>query len=139
MRMTAAWQAEKEQVQETQKLKERLDQARSEVEVAQRRGDLARASELLYGVIPDIEKKLAASSDGKLVNEAVTEEQIAAVVSRWTGIPVDKMMEGERDKLLRMEEQSAQARRRPGGGAEGGRQCGAARARRPAGSEPADR
>ena len=92
-------------MQETQKLKERLDQARSEVEIAQRRGDLARASELLYGVIPDIEKKLAASSDGKLVNEAVTEEQIAGVVSRWTGIPVDKMMEGERDKLLRMEEQ----------------------------------
>ena len=103
--LTAAWQAEKEQVQETQKLKERLDQARSEVEIAQRRGDLARASELLYGVIPEIEKKLAASSDGKLVNEAVTEEQIAGVVSRWTGIPVDKMLEGERDKLLRMEEQ----------------------------------
>ncbi len=103
--LTAAWQAEKEQVQDTQKLKERLDQARSEVEIAQRRGDLARASELLYGVIPDIEKKLAASSDGKLVNEAVTEEQIAGVVSRWTGIPVDKMMEGERDKLLRMEDQ----------------------------------
>ncbi|MFZ0087917.1 MAG: ATP-dependent chaperone ClpB [Solirubrobacteraceae bacterium] len=103
--LTAKWQAEKEQVQETQKLKERLDQARSEVEIAQRRGDLARASELLYGVIPEIERKLAASSDGKLVNEAVTESQIAGVVSRWTGIPVDKMMEGERDKLLRMEEQ----------------------------------
>ena len=71
--LTAKWQAEKEQVQETQKLKERLDQARSEVEIAQRRGDLARASELLYGVIPEIERKLAASSDGKLVNEAVTE------------------------------------------------------------------
>ncbi|MFI4983031.1 MAG: AAA family ATPase, partial [Nevskiales bacterium] len=103
--MTTAWQAEKEQVQETQKLKERLDQARSEVEIAQRRGDLTRASELLYGVIPDIEKKLAAASDGRLVNEAVTEEQIAAVVSRWTGIPVDRMLEGERAKLLRMEEQ----------------------------------
>ena len=103
--MTTKWQAEKEQVQETQKLKERLDQARSEVEIAQRRGDLARASELLYGVIPDIEKQLAASSDGKLVNEAVTELQIAGVVSRWTGIPVDKMLEGERDKLLRMEDQ----------------------------------
>src|ERR1700722_8497059 len=104
-KLNAAWQAEKEQVQDTQKLKERLDQARSEVEIAQRRGDLARASELLYGVIPEIERKLAASSDGKLVNEAVTESQIAGVVSRWTGIPVDKMMEGERDKLLRMEEQ----------------------------------
>ncbi len=103
--MTAAWQAEKEKVADTQKLKERLDQARSEVEVAQRRGDLARASELMYGVIPDIERQLAASADGKLVNEAVDEQAIAAVVSRWTGIPVDKMLEGERDKLLRMEDE----------------------------------
>jgi ATP-dependent Clp protease ATP-binding subunit ClpB len=102
--LTAAWQAEKGKVQETQKLKEQLDSARNDVEIAQRRGDLARASELLYGVIPDIERQLASSADGKLVNEAVTEEQIAQVVSRWTGIPVDKMMEGERDKLLRMEE-----------------------------------
>ena len=68
-------------MQETQKLKERLDQARSEVEIAQRQGDLARASELLYGVIPDIEKKLAAASDGKLVNEAVTER---ADRRRWS-------------------------------------------------------
>src|SRR3984957_15487669 len=103
--MTAAWKSEKDQLQETQKLKERLDQARSEVEVAQRRGDLARASELMYGVIPDIERQLQKSSDGKLVNEAVTEEGIAAVVSRWTGVPVDKMLEGERDKLLRMEDE----------------------------------
>jgi ATP-dependent Clp protease ATP-binding subunit ClpB len=103
--MTAAWKSEKDQVQETQKLKEQLDQARSEVEVAQRRGDLGRASELLYGVIPEIERKLAKSSDGKLVNEAVTPEGIAAVVSRWTGIPVDKMLEGERAKLLRMEDE----------------------------------
>jgi ATP-dependent Clp protease ATP-binding subunit ClpB len=101
---TAAWKAEKDQLLETQKLKERLDQARSEVEVAQRRGDLARASELMYGVIPDIERQLAKSSDGKLVNEAVTEESIAGVVSRWTGVPVDKMLEGERGKLLRMED-----------------------------------
>ncbi len=103
--MTAAWKAEKDQVTETQKLKEQLDQARSEVEVAQRRGDFARAGELTYGIIPDIERKLAKSSDGKLVNEAVTEEAIAAVVSRWTGVPVDKMLEGERAKLLRMEDE----------------------------------
>ncbi len=103
--MTAAWNAEKGQVAETQKLKEELDRARSEVEVAQRRGDLGRASELMYGVIPEIEKKLAASGDGKLVNEAVTEQDIAGVVSRWTGIPVDKMLEGERAKLLRMEDE----------------------------------
>jgi len=103
--MTAAWQAEKGKLADTQKLKERLDQARGEVEIAQRRGDLARASELLYGVIPDIERSLAASADGRLVNEAVDEQQIAGVVSRWTGIPVDKMLEGERAKLLHMEQQ----------------------------------
>jgi ATP-dependent Clp protease ATP-binding subunit ClpB len=103
--MTAAWKNEKDLVQETQKLKERLDQARSEVEVAQRRGDLGRASELKYGVIPDIERQLEKSSDGKLVNEAVTEESIAGVVSRWTGVPVDKMLEGERAKLVRMEDE----------------------------------
>ena len=104
--MTAAWNAEKEKVAESHKLKERLDQAKSEAEVAQRGGDLARASELMYGVIPDIERKLAsAASDGQLVNEEVTEEGIAGVVSRWTGVPVDKMLEGERSKLLRMEDQ----------------------------------
>jgi ATP-dependent Clp protease ATP-binding subunit ClpB len=103
--MTGAWQAEREKVAERQKLKERLDQARSEVDAAQRRGDLTRASELLYGVIPDIERKLQAPVDGQLVNEAVTEQDIAAVVSRWTGVPVDKMLEGERAKLLRMEDE----------------------------------
>jgi len=103
--MTATWNVEKGQVAETQKLKESLDRARSEVEMAQRNGDLGRASELMYGVIPGIEKKLAASGDGKLVNEAVTEQDIAGVVARWTGIPVDKMLEGERGKLLRMEDE----------------------------------
>jgi ATP-dependent Clp protease ATP-binding subunit ClpB len=103
--LTAAWKAEKEKLLEHQKLKERLDAAKSEVEVAQRRGDLGRASQLLYGEIPEIEKKLAADQNtGRLVNEAVTEEQIASVVSRWTGVPVDRMLEGERTKLLRMED-----------------------------------
>jgi ATP-dependent Clp protease ATP-binding subunit ClpB len=102
--MTTAWNAEKAKVADTQKLKESLDKAKSEVEMAQRNGDLGRASELLYGVIPDIERKLAASGDGKLVNEAVTEQDIAGVVARWTGIPVDRMLEGERAKLLRMED-----------------------------------
>jgi len=92
-------------VADTQKLKERLDQARSDVEVAQRRGDLGRASELLYGVIPQLEQEIAGSqAEGKLVNEAVTEEQIAGVVSRWTGVPMERMLEGERSKLLRMED-----------------------------------
>ena len=103
--LTAAWKAEKEKLVENQSIKERLDRARSDVEVAQRRGDLQRASELLYGVIPDLEKQMAKAQDGgQLVNEAVTEEQVASVVSRWTGVPVDKMLEGERGKLLRMEE-----------------------------------
>ena len=105
--MTQRWEAEKGKVVEAKKTKEELEKARTEVELAQRRGDLARASELLYGVIPQLERKLAAAGDGdwRLVNEAVTEEGIAAVVSRWTGIPVEKMLEGERAKLLRMEDQ----------------------------------
>ncbi len=103
--MTAAWKAEKETLASAQKLKEQLDQARSEAEVAQRRGDLARASQLLYGDIPQLEKKLAEGSEGQLVNEAVDEQQIAGVVSRWTGVPVDKMLEGERGKLMRMEDE----------------------------------
>ncbi|WP_158745813.1 ATP-dependent chaperone ClpB [Acidisphaera sp. L21] len=105
--MTAAWQAEKDRLAGSQKLKEQLDTARSEVEVAQRRGDLGRASELMYGVIPQLEQQIAAAQadGGKLVNEAVTEDQIAGVVSRWTGVPVDRMLEGERAKLVRMEDE----------------------------------
>jgi ATP-dependent Clp protease ATP-binding subunit ClpB len=103
--MTTAWKAEKDHLADTQKLKERLDQARSEVEVAQRNGDLGRASELLYGVIPDLERRIAGSQEGgKLVNEAVDEAAVASVVARWTGIPMERMLEGERAKLLRMED-----------------------------------
>ncbi|MHB1302638.1 MAG: ATP-dependent chaperone ClpB [Acidiphilium sp.] len=103
--LTARWKAEKDRLAETQKLKEKLDQARGEMEMAQRSGNLARASELMYGVIPELERKLAAhQDDGTMLNEVVTEAQIAQVVSRWTGIPVDRMLEGERAKLLRMEE-----------------------------------
>jgi ATP-dependent Clp protease ATP-binding subunit ClpB len=111
--LTARWQAEKEKLAGGQKIKEELDQARFELERAQRQGDLARAGELAYGVIPELEKKLAeaeAEADGGapgLVEEAVTPDHIAGVVSRWTGIPVDKMLEGERDKLLRMEDEIA--------------------------------
>jgi ATP-dependent Clp protease ATP-binding subunit ClpB len=103
--LTAKWKAEKDQLTDTQKLKEQLDQARNDVELAQRKGDLARASELLYGTIPGLEKRLAEQNEGRLVNDAVTEESIAAIVSRWTGVPVEKMLEGERGKLLRMEDQ----------------------------------
>ena len=101
----AAWQAEKGKLAEAQKAKEELDRARTEVEMAQRKGDYAKAGELLYGRIPELERQIAAGGDGQLVNEAVTEESIAAVVSRWTGVPVDKMLEGERAKLLRMEDE----------------------------------
>jgi ATP-dependent Clp protease ATP-binding subunit ClpB len=104
--LTAKWQEEKKSVQEVQGLKEKLDTARQELDVAQRRGNLGRAGELAYGVIPDLESKLRAVEEKQqsaLANEAVTPENIAQVVSRWTGIPVDKMLEGERAKLLHME------------------------------------
>jgi len=105
--LTASWQAEKSKLADSQKLKEQLDAARLELEAVQRKGNLARAGELAYGVIPDLERKLKASEGpaGKhMLREAVTEEDIAGVVSRWTGIPVDKMLAGERDKLLQMEQ-----------------------------------
>jgi len=103
------WKAEKAAVQGTQHIKEQLDEVRTELETARRAGDLARMSELQYGRIPELEKQLAAAAtaEGKethLLRNAVTENEIAEVVSRWTGIPVAKMMEGEREKLLRMEE-----------------------------------
>ncbi|MBV8739939.1 MAG: ATP-dependent chaperone ClpB [Alphaproteobacteria bacterium] len=104
--LTAQWRAEKEKLAGAQKLKEQLDQARAELETAQRRGDWSRAGELTYGVIPDLERRLKdieASEAGRMLEEAVTEEHVAAVVSRWTGIPVDKMLSSERDKLLHME------------------------------------
>jgi ATP-dependent Clp protease ATP-binding subunit ClpB len=104
--LTAKWQEEKKSVADVQSLKEKLDAARSDVEVAQRKGDFARAGELTYGVIPDLERKLKAiedREDSALAAEAVTAENIAQVVSRWTGIPVDRMLEGEREKLLHME------------------------------------
>ena len=103
--LTAAWQAGKEKLASAHKIKEELDKARSELEIASREGNLARAGELTYGVIPELEKKLkSAEGEGSAVKEEVSPENIASVVSRWTGIPVDKMLEGERDKLLHMEE-----------------------------------
>ena len=106
--LTEEWTREKSKLQSAQKTKEELDKARSELEIAQRNGDLAKAGELMYGVIPNLEKALK-EGEGKqsshLIREEVKEDDIAAVVSRWTGIPVDKMMEGEREKLLHMEEE----------------------------------
>jgi ATP-dependent Clp protease ATP-binding subunit ClpB len=105
--LTAQWRAEKDKLAGAQKLKEQLDQARAELEIVQRRGDWSRAGELTYGVIPELERKLhevESAEAGRMLEEAVTEEHIAAVVSRWTGIPVDKMLSGEREKLLNMEQ-----------------------------------
>ena len=105
--MTARWQSERDRLEGARGLKEQLDKARAELEIAKRDGNLARAGELSYGIIPGLEKQLedAEGADGDtMVAEAVRPEQIAAVVERWTGIPVAKMLEGEREKLLRMEE-----------------------------------
>ena len=104
--LTQRWQAEKDKIAGESKLKEQLEAARVELEQAQRAGDLAKAGELAYGRIPDLERKIAeaeGATEGAMLREEVTPEDIASVVSRWTGIPVDKMMEGEREKLLAME------------------------------------
>jgi len=105
--LTTRWQAEKDKIAGEARLKEQLDAARLELDQAQRQGDLAKAGELSYGRIPALEKQLAeaaSATKGAMLREEVTADDIAAVVSRWTGVPVDRMLEGERDKLLRMEE-----------------------------------
>ncbi len=104
--LTARWQSERDKMQGERNLKEQLENARLELDQAQRSGNLARAGELAYGLIPDLEKKINTASDGtseNMVREEVTGDDIASVVSRWTGIPVDKMLEGDREKLLAME------------------------------------
>ncbi|HEX5182455.1 MAG TPA: ATP-dependent chaperone ClpB [Allosphingosinicella sp.] len=106
--LTQRWQAEKEKIQAESKLKEQLDATRLELEQAQRAGDLAKAGEIAYGRLPQLEKQLAEAqsvSQSAMLREEVTSADIASVVSRWTGIPVDKMLEGEREKLLQMEAQ----------------------------------
>src|SRR5499425_1981494 len=106
---TARWKSEKEKLSGAQKLKAELDHLRVELANAQRKGEYQRAGELAYGRIPELEKKLksieAAEGKGAMVEEAVTADHVAQVVSRWTGVPVEKMLEGEKEKLLRMEEQ----------------------------------
>jgi ATP-dependent Clp protease ATP-binding subunit ClpB len=107
--LTSRWKSEKEKLSDAQKLKTELDQARNDLANAQRRGEYQKAGELAYGRIPELEKKLKdvedKSRNGAVVEEAVTANHVAQVVSRWTGIPVDRMLEGEREKLLKMEEQ----------------------------------
>jgi ATP-dependent Clp protease ATP-binding subunit ClpB len=106
--LTTRWSAEKNKLSNAQKLKSELDALRIELANAQRRGEYQRAGELAYGRIPELEKKLAEieakENSGEMMEEAVTANHIAQVVSRWTGVPVDKMLEGEKDKLLRMED-----------------------------------
>ncbi|MBX7249385.1 MAG: ATP-dependent chaperone ClpB [Caulobacteraceae bacterium] len=107
--MTARWKAEKEKVTSSAQLRETLDRLRVDLADAQRRGDFARAGEIQYGQIPQLERQLAdadgkGAAEGPLTPEVVDAEQIAAVVSRWTGVPVEKMLEGEREKLLKMED-----------------------------------
>jgi ATP-dependent Clp protease ATP-binding subunit ClpB len=107
--ITARWKSEKEKLSDAQKLKTELDHLRNELANAQRKGEYQRAGELAYGRIPELEKKLkaieATEGKGAMVEEEVTADQVAQVVSRWTGVPVDRMLEGEKEKLLRMEEQ----------------------------------
>lgn len=109
--MSAQWQAERDRMEAARNVKEHLDQARAELDIAKREGNLARAGELSYGIIPNLEKRLGesdAGGEGALVSEAVKPEQIAEVVERWTGIPTTKMLEGEREKLLKMEQEIGQ-------------------------------
>ena len=106
--LTQRWQAEKEKIHAEARIKEQLDAARLQLDQAQRSGDLAKAGELSYGTIPALEKQLTeaqGAAAGAMLREEVTQDDIAAIVSRWTGIPVDKMLEGEREKLLQMEEE----------------------------------
>lgn len=105
--LTEKWQAEKSKLSGIQKIKEQLEESRTRLEISQRKGDLAKAGEIAYGVIPQLEKQLKeaeSAKTGALLREAVTDHDIAAVVSRWTGVPVEKMLEGEREKLGHMEE-----------------------------------
>ena len=104
--LNAQWQAERDKLASAREIKEQLDRARADLDIAKREGNLGKAGELSYGVIPGLEKSLteAEASDGYMVEEAVRSDQIAGVVERWTGIPTSRMLEGERDKLLRMED-----------------------------------
>jgi len=107
--LTAKWKSEKDKLNSAAELQNKLDKAKNDLADAIRRGDYQRAGELQYGAVPEIERKLketeGAAKSGVVVSEAVTADNVAAVVSRWTGIPVDRMLEGEREKLLRMEDQ----------------------------------
>ncbi len=142
--LKAEWQKEKAVIDEQRKWKEQLDQFRTELERATRRGELGKASELQYGTIPELEKKLAdaaAKEKGRktrLLREEVTEEDIADVVSRWTGIPVSRLQEGERREARKTRTTSAPTRRRSGTRHQSSVERGASCPRRLAGPEPSD-
>ena len=106
--MTAQWQSERDKMANARVIKEKLETARAELDAAKRDGNLAKAGELSYGVIPQLEKELnfveVEDGGGQIIKEAVALEQIAQVVERWTGVPTSKMLEGEREKLLKMED-----------------------------------
>jgi ATP-dependent Clp protease ATP-binding subunit ClpB len=110
--LTAKWKSEKDKLNSAAELQKQLDKAKNDLADAVRRGDYQKAGELQYGTVPDLEKKLkateSATASSVVASEAVTADNVAAVVSRWTGIPVDRMLEGERDKLLRMEDKIGQ-------------------------------
>lgn len=106
--LTEVWKQEKASIGNVRDLKEKLETLRSELEIVQRRGDLARAGQIMYGLIPDLERKLAdfeSKENNRSLSEEVTDQDIASIVARWTGIPVEKMLMGEKDKLVHMEEQ----------------------------------
>lgn len=105
--LTVRWKAEKEQLNSAQKIKEQLEHARAELANAQRKGEYTRAGELTYSIIPDLERRLQTEQhrvDNAMLDEVVKDSDIASIISRWTGVPVDKMLQGERDKLLKMED-----------------------------------
>ena len=133
--MTARWKAEKNKLGRAAELKKQLDEARTGLANAQRAGDWAKAGEYSYGIIPGLEKELGSvegdgQANGAMMEEAVTPDHVAQVVSRWTGVPVDRMLEGEREKLLRMEDALSEPGRRPARGGRGRLDRGAPRPRR---------
>ncbi len=140
--LAARWSREKEQLDRVAEVKRRIDELRMEAERAERQGELQRVAEIRYGELPALEQELAErASDGAepMVKEEVDEDDVAAVVARWTGIPVSRLLEGETEKLIHMEERLHRRARRAGRGRRGGRERASPRAHRAAGPEPADR
>ncbi len=141
--LAARWSTEKEILERVKEITRRIDELRQEAERAERNGDLQRVAEIRYGELPALEQELAERERGAdfepMVKEEVDEDDVASVVARWTGVPVDRLLEGETEKLIHMEERLHAARRRPGRGRRGGGERAPSRALGPAGPEPPDR